>query len=146
MEWLIFSPLAGVAAKLFRKSPTCFGPSPSPLVSSLAAWQPRPFRSRPSGPRLILAWLGSWEGGEEARGGEGTWERMDHGNKRASGREKGFPGTQAKGIILAPLPCLCLRACHCWRELVLSKIVATYYRQLTISTCSSLSLQISWDP
>lgn len=25
-EWLIFSPLPRVAAKLFRKSPTCFGP------------------------------------------------------------------------------------------------------------------------
>jgi hypothetical protein len=65
MEWLIFSPLAGVAAKLFRKSPTCFGPSPSPLVSSLAAWQP-PGRFG-AGMALGLFWLGLDPGKEGRR-------------------------------------------------------------------------------
>lgn len=65
---------------------------------------------------LGLFWLGLDPGlsgkEEEARGGrEGTWERMDHGNKRASGREKGFPGTQAKGIPNISATALSLPAC-----------------------------------
>lgn len=69
MEWLIFSPLTGVAAKLFRKSPTCFGPSPSPspLVSSLAAQGgPQAVSEAWSSAYFGLAWI---QGCQGRRGG-----------------------------------------------------------------------------
>jgi hypothetical protein len=65
MEWLIFSPPAGLAAKLFRKSPTCFGAIF--LVSKSCAVSEHD----------ILFWLG------EAQGNNLTSEREKKGVSRA---------------------------------------------------------------
>jgi len=118
MEWSIFSPLTGVAAKLLRKSSTCFGPS-----SLFRFVQSAKVRAKAKAKAKMKAKAKTSRGHATLRNGlalmsgrewRGTTLTLTlahlERNKRASEREeKGVPGPKPKVPFLIhsaiPLPC-----------------------------------------
>lgn len=111
MEWSIFSPLTGVAAKLLRKSSTCFGPSSLYCTVSKRGQGRAKAKAKTSRGHATLRNGLALVSGREWRGTTLTLTLAHlERNKRASEREeKGVPGPKPKVPFLIhsaiPLPC-----------------------------------------
>ena len=123
MEWSIFSPLTGVAAKLLRKSSTCFGPSSLFRFVLYSQQKSGQGRAKAKAKAKMKAKAKTSRGHATLRNGlalvsgrewRGTTLTLTlahlERNKRASEREeKGVPGPKPKVPFLIhsaiPLPC-----------------------------------------